>query len=345
MGKVIHIDCDCFFAAVEERDNPELVHRPVAVGGSAAARGVLATCNYKAREYGLHSAMPTAVALRRCPDLVLLPPRFDVYREVSGKIMAILQDYCHTLERVSVDEAYLAVDNTQSATAIARSIRQAVKDEAGITVSAGVSINKFLAKVASDWRKPDGLFVIPPDHVAAFVAGLPVGKIPGVGRSTLLRLQQLGVEDCADLQQFERAFLMQRFGAFGKRLYDFSRGVDDRPVCPDRTRKSLSVEHTYPVNLYDQHSCLNALPALIGKLQKRYKKLATEYTIDKLFVKVRFADFSITTIEAGSPGVNELLYASLLQRAWQRRAMPVRLIGVGVGLQEQGAEQLALFEP
>ena len=192
LRKIIHVDCDCFYAAVEMRDNPSLIGKPIAVGGSTSRRGVLSTCNYEARAYGLHSAMPTAQALKLCPDVILLPHRFDAYKEASNKVNDIYRRYTEIIQPLSLDEAYLDVSEVDmlhgSATLIAQDIRQAIEKEVGITASAGIAPNKFLAKVASDWNKPNGQFVITPDQIADFMVQLPVKKIPGVGKKTAERL-------------------------------------------------------------------------------------------------------------------------------------------------------------
>ncbi|MGI9293811.1 MAG: DNA polymerase IV, partial [Pseudomonadales bacterium] len=246
--KIIHCDCDCFYAAVEIRDDPSLQGKPVAVGGSADRRGVLTTCNYEAREFGARSAMPTAMALRLCPDLIVLPVSMEKYRVASQKVQSIFKEFTEQIEPLSLDEAFLDVSDTPllqgSATRIAQEIRRRVAAQVGITVSAGVAPNKFLAKIASDWQKPDGLTVIRPEQVQDFVAQLPVNKIFGVGKVTAAKLQRLGVNSCADLQKLSLLELDQKFGRFGKRLFELSRGVDPREVQNERTRKSLSVEHT-----------------------------------------------------------------------------------------------------
>ena len=220
--KIIHIDCDCFYAAIEMRDDPRLAGRAVAVGGAAERRGVIATCNYEARAFGVRSAMPTRNALRLCPDLLILKPRMDAYREASRQIHAILRDYSELIEPLSLDEAYLEVTDSLhfagSATRIAEDIRRRVAADVGITVSAGVAPNKFLAKIASDWNKPDGLFVIRPEQVEGFVATLPVARLHGVGKVTAERLKRLGIEHCSQLREWDRLALVREFGSFGERL-------------------------------------------------------------------------------------------------------------------------------
>lgn len=347
--KIIHIDADCFFAAVEMRDNPALRHQAIAVGGDPDQRGVISTCNYAARAFGVHSAMPSKTALRLCPHLLLLPHRFDAYRAASQAMRQIFTDYTELVEPLSLDEAFLDVSDTGhlggSATLIAEEIRRRVQAEVGITVSAGVAPNKFLAKVASDWRKPDGLCVIAPAQVADFVAALPVARIFGVGKVTAAHLSRLGVVTCGDLQAFSLVTLVEQFGGFGQRLYDLCRGRDERPVRVERVRKSLSVEHTFAEDLRDSAACLGKVPALCAELAARLAKLDADARPGKAFVKVKFADFTGTTLErAGMPPTPET-FAQLLAEALTRKALPVRLLGLGVRFQApQLEQQLDLFQ-
>ncbi|MCU9945887.1 DNA polymerase IV [Pseudomonas solani] len=347
--KIIHIDCDCFYAAIEMRDDPSLAGRPLAVGGSADRRGVIATCNYEARAYGVRSAMSSHHALKLCPDLLIVRPRFDAYREASREIHAILRDFTEIIEPLSLDEAYLDVSESQhfsgSATRIAQEIRKRVWQELRITVSAGVAPNKFLAKIASDWRKPNGLFVITPDQVDDFVAELPVSKLHGVGKVTADKLGRLGVINCVDLREWSRVALAREFGSFGERLYGLARGIDERAVQVDSRRQSLSVENTFDQDLPDLGACLERLPELYEELQRRLQRLDSSYKPGKPFVKLKFHDFSQTTLEQAGAGRDLDSYKLLLGAAFARGDKPVRLIGVGVRLQDlQGvAEQLKLF--
>ena len=347
--KIIHIDCDCFYAAIEIRDDPRLLGRPVAVGGAVDRRGVVATCNYEARAYGVRSAMPTRQALKLCPDLLVLKPRMEAYRQASQQIHAILRDYTELIEPLSLDEAYLDVSQALhcagSATRMAVEIRQRVWQELRITVSAGVAPNKFLAKIASDWRKPNGLFVITPDEVADFVAHLPVKKLYGVGPVTAAKLQRLGIERCDALQQWPLGTLLREFGSFGERLWQLARGVDERAVVVDSKRQSVSVEHTFDQDLPDLAHCLAQLPELLAQLARRTARLDERYLAGKPFVKIKFHDFSQTTLEQSGAGLELDSYARLLSAAFARGAKPVRLLGVGIRLQERSAlcEQLSLF--
>jgi DNA polymerase IV len=350
--KIIHCDCDCFYAAVEMRDDPSLRGLPVAIGGAPSKRGVIATCNYPAREQGIHSAMSSAHARRQCSGLIILPPNFDKYREVSRKMREIFFDYTDLVEPLSLDEAYLDVSDSDkcrgSATLMARQIRQRVKDELGITVSTGVAPNKFLAKVGSDWNKPDGETLILPADIDAFVAALPVKKIFGVGKVTAEKLYRFGAQTCGELREFSVFELTQHFGRFGGRLYELCRGIDQRPVKPSQRRKSLSVEHTYPQDLPELDSCLKQLPELLIKLRSRLRLVDNQYLITKQFVKMKFNDFQATTVECLSRQPEDALFCELMATAFERGNLPVRLLGVGVRfvdlLEEGSPEQLELFE-
>ncbi|BFM10469.1 DNA polymerase IV [Simiduia litorea] len=349
--KIIHIDADCFYAAVEVRDNPALQNKAVAVGGDPRRRGVISTCNYAARAFGVHSAMATKTALRLCPHLTLLPHRFDAYRNASQRMRQVFAKFTDLIEPLSLDEAFLDVsqcDHYQgSATRIAQAIRAEIQREVGITVSAGVAPNKFLAKVASDWHKPDGLFVIRPDQVDQFVAQLPVKRIFGVGKVTAARMLNLGIETCADLQNWNAVELTAQFGSFGSRLYQLARGIDHRLVSPDRVRKSLSVENTYAADLKSFHQCCVQLPPLVEDLFARLAKLDRAYVPSKCLVKVKFADFTSTTLERSGLPPNLETYTSLLKEALERKSLPVRLLGVGVRFSDADLElahQLDLFD-
>lgn len=347
--KIIHIDCDCFYAAIEMRDDPSLAGKPLAVGGSPDKRGVVATCNYEARVYGLHSAMAMRTAVKLCPDLTIVRPRMDVYKGVSREIHGIFRDYTDLIEPLSLDEAYLDVSNCQqfsgSATLIAQDIRRRVWSSLGITVSAGVAPNKFLAKIASDWRKPNGLFVVTPEQVEDFVAELPVKKLHGVGKVTAEKLARLGVQDCRQLRDWSRLALVREFGGFGERLWNLARGIDERPVQVDSRRQSISVENTFDRDLPDVDACLAELPGLLDELQRRMQRLDASYRPGKPFVKLKFHDFTQTTLEQAGASRDLDSYRLLLAQAFQRGERPVRLIGVGVRLEDlRGrAEQLNLF--
>lgn len=330
------------------RDDPSLRDVPLAVGGRPDQRGVVATCNYDARRYGIHSAMATATALKLCPDLVVIPPNMEKYRVASRQILAIYGDYTDLVEPLSLDEAYLDVSNSPhckgSATLIAQQIRQRIFDTVGITASAGVAPNKFVAKIASDWNKPDGLFLVRPDEVDAFVAALPVKKLHGVGKVTAAKLNGLGVQTCDDLRGWTMQELQHHFGSFGARLHDLCRGIDNRVVSNERERKSVSVEETYTPDVPDLAACLALLPELYESLQGRIRRAGAERHVHKLFAKIKFADFAQTTVECVGAAPDPAQYARLMETGFLRRNMPVRLLGLGVRLgEEETLAQLSLF--
>ncbi|WP_293267170.1 DNA polymerase IV [Neptunomonas sp.] len=344
MRKIIHCDCDCFFAAVEMRDNPEYADIPLAIGGRSDRRGVISTCNYPARVFGIRSAMATAHALKLCPSLTVIPGEMEKYQHVSAQIMAIYRDVSDFIEPLSLDEAYLDVtDNEQfqgSATRIAQMLRERVFNETGIIISAGVAPNKFLAKIASDWNKPNGLFVITPEQVEGFVHSLPVEKLFGVGKKTAEKLQLLHVYTCGDLKKLSAIDLTEKFGRFGQRLYELSRGIDEREVITHRVRKSISVEHTFASDLITVDECLSHIPALYGELMQRFNKLKQSRSIHGSFVKLKFNDFSQTTIEQRSLVHNEELWSALMVQGYHRASKPVRLLGIGFRLKDK--EEISL---
>lgn len=345
--KIIHCDCDCFYASVEMRDDPSLRGRPLAIGGKASRRGVIATCNYEARAYGIHSAMPTATALQRCPQLVLMPPNMDKYRAVARQIREIFGRYSELVEPLSLDEAYLDVSDSPhfqgSASRIAEAIRAAVKGELGISISAGVAPNKFLAKIASDWQKPDGLTVISPGQVSDFVRELPVQKIHGVGKVMAAKLSALGIETCGQLQGWSEFALVERFGRFGRQLYGYARGEDERPVKAERLRKSLSVERTFAKDIGPGDEADAALAQLIAELRQRLTPYADQ-AILAAFVKLKSSEFRLTSIELRQQGqLDPACYPALMSQAWARLDTPVRLIGVGVRFAEPPEQQQLLL--
>lgn len=348
MRKIVHIDMDCFFVAVEVRDKPELFKKAVAVGGMPNERGVIASASYEARALGVRSALSTAEAFRRCPHLILLRPDFQKYQEVSKHIYQIFTQYSDIVEAVSIDEAYLDLSGQKSpfktATLAAKAIRAQIFLETGLTASAGIAPNPFLAKVASDWRKPNGQFTITLEMVDEFVAKLPLRKVPGVGRVTEEKLKALGLITCLDLRAWPLERLITRFGKWGQRLYELCRGIDRRELTLIRERKSISVEHTFLTDL-SLELCLAELPALLTELNRRLEK--TKLLIRSLFVKVKFADFKITTVEDnGLKNVDLESYQKLLTIAKERSNKAIRLIGIGIRLQEIGGpRQLELFLP
>ena len=345
--KIIHIDCDCFYAAVEMRDRPELRAVPLAVGGSAERRGVIATCNYLARQFGIHSAMSTYRAQQRCRQLVVVPPDFARYKAASQAMRAIFTDYTDQIEPLSLDEAYLDVSGQPhcagSASRMAEQIRARIERDIGITASAGIAPNKLLAKIASDWRKPNGQFVIRPQDIAEFMPQLPARKLWGIGKVTADKLALRGIHTCADIQAWSLEQLISEFGRLGHLLHEQAQGVDHRPVAPHESRKSLSVENTFAHDL-STAACQQALAELFSDWQIRMQRLADE-RIHKAFIKIKFADFTQTTVECicNSPQLNT--YIQLLEQGLKRSPQAVRLLGLGVRFDERSnvPEQLCLW--
>ncbi len=350
MRKVIHCDADCFFVALEMRDDSELRGLPVAVGGDPGRRGVISTCNYEARAFGVHSAMASAYAKKLCPQLIILPHNMNKYREASTAMREIFLEYSDVIEPLSLDEAFLDVTSSHhclgSATLIAKDIRRRIQGEIGITVSAGVAENKFLAKVASDWQKPDGLTVIQPDRVRFFLKTLPIQCLPGVGPAALKKLQSLGVSTCYDLQSLGELALVKQFGKFGERLFQLSYGEDSRPVKMRDFRKSLSVEHTFSNDIATLKEALDSLTLLLHKLSSRLQLLGSTFVIKSIFIKLTFFDFQKTSMETSISTASLEEYRMLLTTLHRRYQKPIRLIGLGVRFKENNMlsdSQLPLF--
>ena len=334
--KIIHVDMDQFFAAVEQRDNPELRGRPVAVGHDAE-RGVVSTASYEARPYGVHSALSIQVAKRRCPQLVIVEPHFHKYKEVSAQIRAIFQDYTDLIEPLSLDEAFLDVTHNKRgidlAVDCAREIKARIRQETALTASAGVSYCKFLAKIASDWRKPDGLTVIHPDRALEFIDQLDVKRIWGVGAKTAEHLHRMGVFTGSDLRRLSLQHLTQEFGKMGRVFYDFARGIDERPVISEWERKSVSCEHTFAADINTPSAVTIELYHTVLELVERLKKNAFEG--HTLTLKVKFADFQqitrSTTVGYVLRTKDQILpLAKQLMQEVDYSRHPVRLIGLGV---------------
>ena len=324
---------DCFYAAVEMRDKPHLQGKPVAVGSTSRTRGALCTCNYEARKCGVRAAMPTWKALNKCPDLILLPVSMDKYKAVSKSIHKIFNQYTDIIEPLSLDEAFLDVSNSSiyngSATLIAQAIRRNILRQEAITASAGISFNKFLAKIASDLNKPNGQYVIRPEDKDKFIVNLTINKIHGVGKVTAKKLHELGISTCHDLQQLEIKDLINIFGKYGRDLYYLSRGVDNRIVQTARPVKSVSVEETYDTDLNSFDTCKSKLVNLYSKLLVRLSKCSNN-KINTLFVKLKFRDFTQTTVETKFSVMDLKNFSALIEQAIRRRSLPVRLIGIGV---------------
>jgi DNA polymerase-4 len=336
---IIHLDMDCFYAAIEVRDRPSLRGKPVGVGGARDRRGVLTTCNYEARKFGVRSAMPTFMALQRCPNLIVLPTRFDVYRRQAAVIRGILYQFTSIIEPLSLDEAYLDVTAHPTAPApLAQEIRKTVLETTKLTSSAGIGPNKLIAKIASDINKPNGQFEVKSEHLPEFMRDLPVRKIWGIGEKSEHKLEELGVKTCGDLQRFSRPELVNLFGKFGSDLYDLCRGIDDRPVEPDRPRKSLSTEETFSADLSNLEQCEEKLDELFQDLMADLAQKESTRDITKIFVKLKFNDFTRTTAERAGLLPNLKDFRALLAEAFSRTGKPVRLIGVGVRFAETTPE-------
>jgi DNA polymerase-4 len=318
--KIIHVDMDAFYASVEQRDDASLRGRPVIVGGRPNGRGVVAACSYEARAFGIHSAMPSAEAGRRCPHAAFVKPRFDVYKQASQQIHAVFREFTDLIEPLSLDEAYLDVTSNRlfngSAYRLAREIKSLIRERTGLIASAGVSYNKFLAKIASDYRKPDGLFCILPEEGEAFVASLEVGRFHGVGKVTEARMHDLGILTGGDLRLWSEAELAREFGKSAGYYYRAARGIDYRPVRISRTRKSMGSERTFGDNLHDRVEMLEVLTALVDDL--RDQLAAKSLSCKTITVKVRFSDFSTYTRA-------HTQHKGLLDKGASHRALPFLL--------------------
>ncbi|HBV38273.1 MAG TPA: DNA polymerase IV [Erwinia sp.] len=349
MRKIIHVDMDCFYAAVEMRDNPSLRDIPIAIGGSQLKRGVISTANYPARKFGVHSAMATATALKLCPHLTVIPGRFDAYKEASAHIREIFSRYTSLIEPLSLDEAYLDVTDSPychgSATLMAREIRQTIARELDLTASAGVAPIKFVAKIASDMNKPDGQFVITPEALPQFLLTLPLAKIPGVGKVTAKKLEELGLHTCADVQKTDLAALLKRFGKFGRVLWERCNGIDEREVVTDRLRKSLGVERTLSADIHEWDACLEIIDFLYAELERRLKVIKPDLLIARQGVKLKFDDFQQTTQEHVWPVLNKDDLIAVAKKTWEERrtGRGVRLVGLHVTLLNPQLERQLLL--
>ncbi len=330
---------DCFYAAIEVRDRPSLRGKPIGVGGARDRRGVLTTCNYEARKFGVRSAMPTFMALQRCPNLIVLPTRFDVYRREAAVIRGILYQFTSIIEPLSLDEAYLDVTAHPSVPGpLAQEIRSTIFRTTKLTSSAGIGPNKLIAKIASEINKPNGQFEVKPEDVPEFMKDLPVRKIWGIGEKSERKLEELGVKTCGELQRFSRPELVDVFGKLGLDLYDLCRGIDHRPVEPDRPRKSLSTEETFAADLSTVEQCEEKLEELFQDLMAELAQKESTREITKIFVKLKFNDFTRTTAERAGLEATLEDFHSLLAEAFARTQKPVRLIGLGVRFAETTPE-------
>lgn len=336
MRKIIHVDMDAFYASVEQHDNPELRGKPIAVGGNKE-RGVVAAASYEARKYGVKSAMPSAIASRRCPQLIFVKPRFERYKEVSNQIRQVFFEYTDLVEPLSLDEAYLDVTTTKiglpSATLIAREIKQKIKSKTGLTASAGISYCKFLAKTASDVKKPDGLFVILPEEAESYLKKMPIHQFHGIGKATAEKMKIAGIFTGNDLRKKSLEDLTRRFGKSGAYYYNICRGIDHREVQPDRERKSVSAERTFDHNIIRLEEIRSELHRIAKITFERYKKHGTPGKT--VTIKIKYGDFQqitrsetllnpVETLEQLTNVVNQLIDQKLI------RDEGIRLLGVGV---------------
>ena len=352
--KILHVDMDAFYAAVEQRDRPELRGKPVIVGGPPRSRGVVCTASYEAREFGVHSAMPSSQAYRKCPNAIFVPPDFSKYTTVSKQIREVFHEVTDLVEPLSLDEAFLDVTSNKldepSATRVAEEVRRRIEARTQLTASAGVAPNKFLAKVASDMNKPDGLTVIAPGMIEDFLRDLPVRKIPGIGKVTERHCGDQGIRVCSDFLRFEEVELIRVFGKAGRWFFHLARGHDPRPVVADRVRKSASVEDTYPRDLATRKEALEELERLADLLEGRLLRsdtrgrtvtLKVKYGDFRLVTRSRTLELPVQTRDGLMTEVRELLDQTEVGKE------PVRLLGIGVSnlVGEAGEEQLYLPFP
>ena len=337
LRKIIHIDMDAFYASVEQRDRPELKGKPVIVGGDPEGRGVVAACSYEARRFGIHSAMSCSKAYRLCPNGVFLRPRFEVYKEVSAQIRSVFREYTDLVEPLSLDEAYLDVTENKtgapSATHIAEEIRQKIRERTGLTASAGVSFNKFLAKTASDVNKPDGIMVVTPDAAGPFIDTLPIGKFFGVGKATEHKMRRVGIRTGADLKRFGRDELVRLFGKVGHYFYDIAHGEDARPVVAHRTRKSLGKEQTFREDMGDRIRMIE----ILHRIARQVERLLARFDLRgrTITLKVKFFDFrsitrSVTLTERTRDAAVIMEHVTRLLKGTEAGTRKVRLLGITV---------------
>lgn len=349
--KIIHIDMDAFYASIEQRDNPAYRSKPIAVG-RPEKRGVVATASYEARKFGVHSAMSSMKAIQLCPDLIFVKPRFEVYKEVSAQIHEIFHEYTDLIEPLALDEAFLDVTenkkNIPLAVDIAKAIKQEIREQLHLIASAGVSYNKFLAKIASDYRKPDGLYTIHPDRAEDFIAHLPIEAFWGIGKVTAREMHTLGIHNGADLRQCSLTFLTRNFGKNGQLYHDFARGIDPRPVTPVRIRKSVGCEQTFEKDLTEHIPIIIELYHVTTELMERLEKAA--FRGHTLTLKITFADFTRKTrsISVTHPLLQRQEILTLAKQLLQEidlQSSGIRLIGLTVSnpLEEQNSpRQLTL---
>jgi len=346
-SKIIHVDMDSFYASVEIKERPELKFKPVAVAGSSENRGVVTTCNYIARKFGIRSAMPSVTAKRLCPEIIFLPVNMEKYRAISKETHKIYKCYTKIIEPISLDEAYLDVTDSEYCQGdpeeMALQIRQKIFEDLGITASAGISSNKFLAKIASDWNKPNGQFSIPDKDIQNFILKVNIRKIYGVGEKTEILLNKHRIQTCSDLQKLSKESLIKLLGKYGCTLYSLSRGIDNRLVEDDKISKSLSIEDTYVKDLTNYDQAANELNKLYLELKKRLgKEIHKDRLIKSCFIKVKFNDFKLITMQTSNQKTDHLVYLNLLEKTLLTNKKPIRLLGIGVQFDNRPLNQLYL---
>lgn len=349
---ILHVDMDAFYASVEQRDRPELIGKPVIVGGSAEGRGVVCAASYEAREFGIHSAMPAATAVRLCPQGIFISPRMSHYADVSSQIRDIFHRFTPLVEPLSLDEAFLDATGSQSlfgdSISIGRQIKKAIHDELQLVASVGVAPNKFLAKIASDLEKPDALVVVDPNRIQEFLDPLPVGRLWGVGKVTNQKLERIGIRTIASMRALEMKTMVDLFGEHGAHLWNLARGIDDRSVVPDQRAKSISHETTFAENIGEPEVILAWILELADQLGRRLRR--NQRVAKTIHLKIRFADFTTVTRAmtlADATDVTQEIYDSAETLFLKRVAlkMPIRLVGVGSsGLGKEAIRQQSLFD-
>lgn len=337
--KIIHVDMDCFYAAIEQRENPELKGKPIAVGGGGR-RGVLCTASYEAREFGCRAAMPGFKALALCPQLIMVPIRMELYKQASIKVRNIFGRFTELIEPLSLDEAYLDVSHWKSdPAAIAREIRAQIYEETQLTASAGISTNKLIAKIASDWQKPNGQHQIKQEEIPAFMQTLPVAKLWGVGKKMQEKLTSAGIETCGDMQDLDKIQMTQNYGKWGLELYDLCRGIDTREIQMSRIRKSISKETTFGEDVNRVQDLFPDLTKMLESVRKSHQNRYSDRVIKATVVKLKFSDFTQTTIEKATEQPSIELARELLLEGWRRGGQKsVRLLGIGLKLADPEPE-------
>ena len=345
--KIIHVDMDCFFAAVEIREKPELKYLPVAVAGSENKRGVVTTCNYVARKYGVKSAMPSITAKKLCPNIIFLPVNFDKYKKISSDIQKIFVCYTKKIEPIALDEAYLDVTNSRycdgNPETMARQIRQKIFDDFKLTASAGISSNKFLSKIASNWNKPNGQFSIKDNEIDEFILKVPIRKIFGIGEKNEKKLLSYKIKNCADLQTLDKSQLIDIFGKYGITLFYLCRGMDNREVESNKISKSLSVEDTFSTDLLTLEECVNQMKLIFKKLTSRLKESNNKNRLVKsCFIKIKYNNFRTTSSQKLCSKLSIDVIINLLTKSYQDKSKPIRLLGAGIQFLDSGNSQLNL---